>query len=108
MLQEVNGTIQEMAAVNNAEALNATFTQLGSNSASSAQANCLTTTSGCYNTWNGQPYGSYYWGSYPIYVTTDKTAKSIEILKKLEAKKYITLGSVKDFIKLVEEISAIL
>lgn len=46
--------------------------------------------------------------SYPIYVCTDKTAKAIEILKKLQADKVIDVKSVNRFIQLVEDIAAIL
>lgn len=49
-----------------------------------------------------------YWNSYPVYVCTDKTAKSIEILKKLQSEKVIEVKSVPQFIELVEAISAIL
>lgn len=55
------------------------------------------------------PYvSSTFWMSYPIYVCTDKTAKAIEILKKLQADKVIDVKSVNRFIQLVEDIAAIL
>ncbi len=48
------------------------------------------------------------WNAYPVYVTSDKTAKAIEILKKLQTEKVIEVKSVPRFIELVEQISAIL
>lgn len=49
-----------------------------------------------------------YWNNYPVYVTTDKTKKAIEVLKALQAEKLLDCKSVPRFIELVEKISGIL
>lgn len=49
-----------------------------------------------------------YWMNYPVYITTDKTKKAIEILKTLQAEKLLECKSVNKFIELVEKISNIL
>ena len=54
------------------------------------------------------PPATIYWNSYPVYVCTDKTAKAIEILKKLQAEKQLEVKSVPRFIELVEMIAGIL
>lgn len=49
-----------------------------------------------------------WWNQYPVYVCTDKTAKAIEVLKKLQAEKHLDVKSVPRFIELVEMIASIL
>ena len=58
-----------------------------------------------YNYW---PTPTIYWNSYPVYVTSDKTAKAIEILKALQDEKLIEVKSVPKFIALVEKIKGLL
>lgn len=65
------------------------------------------TTTGLSNCVQYWPYQTY-WGSYPVYVCTDKTKKAIEILKALQAEKLIKCDSVPRFIALVEKISGLL
>lgn len=67
--------------------------------------NCVTV--GQYTYWPGYT-PNIYWGNYPVYVTTDKTAKAIEILKALQADKLIKCKDVDEFIALVEKIYGIL
>ncbi len=52
----------------------------------------------------GQYITTYHWNSYPCYITTDKTAKAIEIIKALQSDKIIDVKSVNKFIELVERI----
>ena len=77
----------------------------------------LTTTAlganGCNTTAYNSPwqYGTLQYGTYqtyPIYITSDKTAKAIDILKMLQAEKVIDVKSVPRFIELVEKIKAAL
>lgn len=49
-----------------------------------------------------------WWGSYPVYVCSDKTAKAIEVLKALQAEKLLECKSVPKFIELVEKIAKLL
>jgi hypothetical protein len=60
--------------------------------------------------WGGLPATTQTvcWNSCPVYVYTDKTAKAIELLKKLQTEKWIDVKSVPQFIQLVEQISGIL
>jgi hypothetical protein len=58
------------------------------------------------NCWQPQPYT--YWGSYPVYINTDRTKKAIDILKALEADKTISFKSVSKFIELTEKIAKLL
>ena len=46
-----------------------------------------------------------FYNSWPVYITTDKTAKAIEILKLLQREKLLDLKSVPTFIKVVEQIA---
>ena len=69
--------------------------------------NSLGFAQGCDNHLFGG-YHTVYWNSYPVYVCSDKTAKAIEILKKLQAEKVVDVKSVPRFIELVEEIGKIL
>lgn len=48
-----------------------------------------------------------HWGSYPVYICTDKTKKAIDILQALEADG-LKVTSVKKFIELTEKIAGIL
>ena len=101
MLQEVNGTIQEVLP-----------------SATLTTSNCVSV-GGTYVPsstiqWNGltqqSDYASYgyWWHGYPVYVCTDKTKKAIDVLKALEADKLIKCQSVPKFIALVEKIAGLL
>lgn len=65
------------------------------------------TTTGCAE-WKYIPSTNTYWNSYPIYVTTDRTEKAINVLKKLEEEKVIEVKSVKRFIELVEKIKQLI
>ncbi len=56
--------------------------------------------------YNSLPYTT--WSGWPVYVTTDKTKKAIDILKTLQAEKMIKCDSVPRFIELVEKISGLL
>lgn len=49
-----------------------------------------------------------YWNSWPVYITTDKTKKAIEVLKALQAEKLLDCKSVPKFIELVEKIAGLL
>ncbi len=85
MLTISNGAIYESAPANNG---------------------VLTTTTG---TWcEPNSHGTYYWNSYPVYVTTDKTAKAIAVLKALQDERLLDCKSVPKFIELVEKISRLL
>ncbi len=97
MLQEINGTIVEQGSLTMTAGL-----QGGPGS--------LNSCAGGTNWLGGWPYNNsqIYWQSYPLYITTDKTAKAIEILKTLQADKFLEVKSVPRFIELVEKISAIL
>lgn len=54
------------------------------------------------------PQVTQWWGGYPVYVCTDKTAKAIEVLKALQAEKLLECKSVPKFIELVEKIAKLL
>jgi len=60
----------------------------------------LTSTSNCFN----YPYQQN-WGSYPVYIYQDHTAKAVKVLKDLEADGVLTINNVAQFIKLVEKIA---
>ncbi len=104
MLQEVNGKIVESRSEQ------ATRHQLATqNYQDNSLQNSSYSVNGCfggeYQLHYSQPV---YWNTYPVYVCSDKTAKAIEILKKLQAEKVIDVKSVPKFIELVEQISGIL
>lgn len=69
-----------------------------------------TTTGGLVPTsntiWTSDPY--WYYLNYPVYVSTDRTKKAIDILKALEKEKLLKVQSVPRFIELVEKISVLL
>ncbi len=96
MLQEVNSCIVEGGPLTTSGIESGGFSGLAT-----------TTIGGCYTEPSWRTYNTL-WQSYPVYVCTDKTAKSIEILKKLQSEKVIDVKSVPRFIALVEQISAIL
>lgn len=110
MSQHVNGLTDEAFAA--ATQTSATLTDLRRDVATSEgiagfinapyeNRNCL---GGPYNS---GPYVGYY-SPLTGYIYPDKTAKAIEILKKLQTEKVIDVKSVPRFIELVEAISAIL
>ncbi len=92
---------------------NDTITETGVQTCMNGTGGALTTTNAIYQTETGflntnlfyQPYG--YWGSYPVYICTDKTKKAIDVLKALESEG-LKVTSVKKFIELTEKIAAIL
>ncbi len=101
MLQEVNGTIMEF--FNTDQALDAyRFDNQYTPTTTVPSTGTVTTTDWPYSN------QTVWWNGYPVHVYSDKTAKSIEILKKLQAEKVIDVKSVPRFIALVEQISAIL
>lgn len=93
MLQEINGGVCETIGNSTVGVFTAGYGDCGNK-----------LTNGAYIEW---PYQTV-WNAYPVYVCTDKTAKSIEILKRLEEDKILKVTSVKKFIELVQKISSIL
>ena len=76
------------------------------NSTLNAVNNCAdygTLTVSDYDALNWQLFNGY--SSWPVYITTDKTAKAIEVLKILQREKLLDLKSVPMFIKTVEQIA---
>lgn len=89
--QRTDGSIEEIPITNNAMTISG-----------SGGAFPYNTSSNCYI----EPLT--YYMNYPVYICTDKTKKSIEILKMLQKEKKIKCDSVDKFIDLVEKISNIL
>jgi hypothetical protein len=102
-IQEINGTL---VAYNGSLPTNASLTAGGSLSSSVGEG-ISSLTSGGYGYYQSYPT-LIHWNSYPVYVTSDKTAKAIEILKTLQDEKLIDVKSVPKFIALVEKIKGLL
>ncbi len=100
MLQEVDGSICEMTVTNASVTTGNMFGGIGQTNSGDYLSNTLLTTA-CIQTY-------WYYGSYPVYVCTDKTKKAIEVLKALQSEKLLDCKSVPRFIELVEKISNLL
>lgn len=96
-LYEQNGNAMDMTSMLNQMAL----TQTGVSTSMGGQTTGSATFGYCWPQ-------STYWGSYPVYICTDKTKKAIEVLKCLQAEKLLKCDSVPRFIELVDKIASLL
>lgn len=117
MLQAMNGAIQEMQAGNtgmmtggNLAMTRTTLDNVSGRGLSGLSSGHTGNGGYCVGFPTSQywPYQTVYWGSYPVYVCTDKTKKAIEVLKALQADKILKCDSVSRFISLVDKIAGLL